>query len=214
MSTPAARANLPEDMKDKAGFIGAGIVVAVLGFVAAGLIAPASAHRSTSSDPSEPTTAASSALPTTATETTSTQTTTATTTTTPTHPPVVVLPIKSLTPGAYNKAVRQKTIRKTICRSGWMKKIRLPVSYTDALKLTQMVRYGETGSPSDYEEDHFIPLELGGAPRNPRNLWPEPVAQSRVSDPLEKSLTRKVWSGAMKLAKARAAIRAFKIANG
>jgi hypothetical protein len=30
------------------------------------------------------------------------------------------------------------------------------------------------GSPSLDEEDHLIPLELGAAPRNPKNLWPEP----------------------------------------
>ncbi len=26
----------------------------------------------------------------------------------------------------------------------------------------------------DYEEDHLIPLELGGAPADLHNLWPEP----------------------------------------
>jgi hypothetical protein len=25
-----------------------------------------------------------------------------------------------------------------------------------------------------YEEDHLIPLEIGGDPTDPRNLWPEP----------------------------------------
>jgi hypothetical protein len=44
------------------------------------------------------------------------------------------------------------------------------VSYTNKLMIKQMVQYGEGGSPADYEEDHVIPLELGGAP-NPRNLW-------------------------------------------
>jgi hypothetical protein len=42
--------------------------------------------------------------------------------------------------------------------------------YTNALKLKQMKQYGETGSPSEYKEDHFIPLELGGAPKDPKNL--------------------------------------------
>ena len=28
--------------------------------------------------------------------------------------------------------------------------------------------------PSHYQEDHLVPLELGGAPRDKRNLWPEP----------------------------------------
>ena len=31
-----------------------------------------------------------------------------------------------------------------------------------------------------YEEDHLIPLETGGNPVNPKNLWPEPF-NTRVS---------------------------------
>jgi len=152
------------------------------------------------------TTTTTTATTTTTTTTTSTTSTTAPTTTTPT----VVLPNPDLTPGVYNPKVRQKTIKKTICVKGWTKKIRPPVSYTNKLKLQQMQQYGETGSPSDYEEDHFIPLELGGAPKNPKNLWPEPHAQSKVSDPLETKLKRQVCKGLMTLKKARAAIRKFK----
>jgi len=148
--------------------------------------------------------------PTTATEPTSTLTTTTTTTTTTT----LVLPIKSLTPGRYNTAVRQTTINKTICVNGWTKTVRPKVSYTNALKIKQMVQYGETGLPSAYEEDHFIPLELGGAPKNPKNLWPEPRAQSKLSDPLETKLKHQVCKGLMTLKKARAAIRVFKNTDG
>jgi hypothetical protein len=53
--------------------------------------------------------------PTTATEPTSTQIITTTTVPVPT----VVLAIKSITPGALNAKVRQGTIRKTICKTGW-----------------------------------------------------------------------------------------------
>jgi hypothetical protein len=66
----------------------------------------------------------------------------------------------------------------------------------------------------EYEEDHLIALELGGGPRNPENLWPEPHSQSKLSDPLETSLKQKVCKGLMKLAKARAAIRLFKNTQG
>jgi hypothetical protein len=75
-------------------------------------------------------------------------------------------------------------------------------------------RRAATGSPSEYEEDHFIPLELGGAPRNPKNLWPEPRSQSKLSDPPETKLKRQVCKGLIKLAKARAAIRLFKNTQG
>jgi hypothetical protein len=59
-----------------------------------------------------------------------------------------------------------------------------------------------------------VGLELGGAPRNPKNLWPEPRSQSSKSDPLETKLKRQVCNGLMKLAKARAAIRSYKFTSG
>jgi hypothetical protein len=169
---------------------------------------------------------ATTSTATTATESTSTSTTTTVpttvTTTSPTTTfttpgpglPSIIIPDPKMTPGALNRKVRQATIRKTICKSGWTKKIRPSVSYTNALKIKQMVLYEETGSPSEYEEDHLIPLELGGAPRNPKNLWPEPRVQSRLSDPFETKLKRQVCKGVMKLKKARAAIRLFKNTYG
>jgi hypothetical protein len=146
-------------------------------------------------------------LPTTATEPTTTDTTTI-------PGSQLVLPDPAITPGALNPNVRPATIPETICKSGWTKTIRPPVSYTNALKIQQMVLYEETGSPSSYEEDHFIPLELGGAPKNPANLWPEPHSQSSKSDPLETKLKRQVCKGITTLKKAQAAIRRFKTTRG
>lgn len=124
------------------------------------------------------------------------------------------LPIKRLTPGIYLGSVSQTTIRKTICNSSWTRTIRPPVGFTNALKLKQMPLYGEEGSPAQYEEDHLIPLELGGAPRNPKNLWPEPLGQAKKSNSLETKLRRQVCEGAMKLGSARVAIRRFKFSHG
>ena len=149
------------------------------------------------------------------TQSTSVTQTNSTTVTTPgPGEPSIILPDPKITPGAFNPRVRQSTIKKTICKSGWTKKIRPPVGYTNALKVKQMVLYEETDSPSGYEEDHFIPLELGGAIRNPKNLWPEPRSQSKLSDPLETKLKRQVCRGIVTLKKARAAIRKFKNTNG
>src|SRR5437773_1158694 len=61
----------------------------------------------------------------------------------------------------------------------------------------------------DYEEDHLIPLELGGAPADPRNLWPEPYASkhgARVKDRLENALHRAVCAGQIGLRAAQRAI--------
>src|SRR6185369_5547181 len=66
------------------------------------------------------------------------------------------------TPGVLNPGVTQANIRSTICRHGWTSTIRPPESYTDALKKRQMRQYRESGSMSDYQEDHLISLEIGG----------------------------------------------------
>jgi len=50
-----------------------------------------------------------------------------------------------------------------------------PENYTHELKIEQIREYGYSDiNLRDYEEDHLIPLELGGNPTDPKNLWPEP----------------------------------------
>src|SRR5947208_15472638 len=99
------------------------------------------------------------------------------------------------TPGVLNPDVAQANIRSTVCRHGWTATIRPPTSYTNALKTKQMRQYGETGSLSDYQEDHLISLELGGNPTDPRNLWPEPYPRPTEVDQLENQLNAHVYSG-------------------
>ena len=107
------------------------------------------------------------------------------------------------TPGVLNPDVTQENIRSTICRHGWTDTIRPPVSYTNALKQKQMRQYGETGSLSDYQEDHLISLELGGSPTDPRNLWPEPYPRASDVDQIENQLNAEVCSGRLSLAEAQ-----------
>src|SRR5215475_8309458 len=82
----------------------------------------------------------------------------------------------STTYGVQDPAVTQETTGSTICHPGWTRTIRPPVSYTDNLKRQQLALYGDR-HPDDpnwtlagTEEDHRLPLELGGAPRDPLNL--------------------------------------------
>jgi hypothetical protein len=124
------------------------------------------------------------------------------------------LPNPQITPGVVNPNVRQETIRETICHAGWADAERPPTRYTSELKLEQMKQYGDKGPPSDYEEDYLFPLSLGGAARNPKNLWPEPQAQTRESNPLEQSLRSRVCRQKITLAKARAVIRQYKFVHG
>lgn len=64
--------------------------------------------------------------------------------------------------------------------------VRPPLAVTERLKRMQLgLQRPDAGVPvydwqdrrlADYEEDHLVPLALGGAPTDPRNLWPEPNA--------------------------------------
>ena len=125
------------------------------------------------------------------------------------------LPNRVLTPGAFNPAVTQATIRTTICVSGWTKTVRPPTSYTNALKVKGLVSYGFADTRlADYEEDHLVSLELGGSPTSPKNLWPEPHhiriggldLGSYTKDGFETHLKALVCAGRLTLARARAEI--------
>ena len=107
---------------------------------------------------------------------------------------------------SLNTDVTQSTIDSTICVGGWTGTIRPPVSYTNPLKFQQMVDEGFASSISDaqskagsYEEDHRIPLELGGAPSDPTNLSPEAHPGSSVKDQDENAFKASVCGGHMSL---------------
>ena len=122
-------------------------------------------------------------------------------------------PNPSLTPGVVDPAVTQANISTTICVKGYTATVRPPSSYTTNLKIQQIEEYGYADkSTASYEEDHLISLELGGSPRDPDNLWPEPYSLvapdgsdvgARVKDKLENYLHRLVCTGAMSLAAAQ-----------
>jgi hypothetical protein len=80
-----------------------------------------------------------------------------------------------------NPDVTPATIRSTICVQGWTATVRPPASYTDDLKRKQMATEHLTGTSADYEEDHRMPLELGGNPTDPQNLSPESRAPGPYS---------------------------------
>ena len=112
-------------------------------------------------------------------------------------------PDPACTPGALNPAVTQATIDRTICVEGWTATVRPPESITEQEKAASMAAYGDTGSLGDYEYDHFVPLELGGATNDPRNLWPEPGASPNPKDTVENELRQKVCGGQITLAEAQ-----------
>jgi len=121
------------------------------------------------------------------------------------------LPDSACTPGSYNPDVTQSTIHSTICVSGWTSTVRPPTTYTNPLKAQGIIDYGYSDTNmSDYEEDHLVPLELGGAPRDPGNLWPEPHYGTKTAytkDGVETKLKNAVCAGTITLSSARSAIR-------
>ena len=138
-------------------------------------------------------------------------------TTQPTSGGAPTLPSASLHPGATNQNVTQDNIQSTICTKGFTKPIRPPEQYTSDLKKQQLRDEGLPGNPSDYEEDHLISLELGGDPKDPKNLWPEPWEKkgSKLSAPgtgaeskdkVENQTNRLVCSGKMSLSDAQTRI--------
>lgn len=118
--------------------------------------------------------------------------------------PQAYLPDPSCTPGEIDQAVTQDNIASTICHSGYTQTVRPPVSYTNTLKKEQIIDYGyEDTNMSDYEEDHFISLELGGSPKDPKNLWPEPHSSTNEKDKVENYLHSQICSGKTTLVQAQ-----------
>jgi len=120
----------------------------------------------------------------------------------------------TLTPGVLNPAVTQANIASTICRHGWTRTVRPPVSYTNDLKAKGIRRYRLRGPPSAFQEDHLISLELGGDPVDPRNLWPEPYPRASAVDQIENDLNHRVCTGSLSLADAQRRESALKHTDG
>ena len=111
------------------------------------------------------------------------------------------------TPGARNPEVTQATVRETVCRPEWLEKIQPSASYMDALKAKQIDALQLTGAPTDYHEDHLIPLCAGGHPTDPRNLWPQRASGDwnyKVKDQLETWVCKSLCRGDLTLEAAQA----------
>ena len=86
--------------------------------------------------------------------------------------------------------------------------MRPPARYTNALKKLQLADWGYSDqNMKDYEEDHLVPLEVGGDPSDPKNLWPQPynVTWGAIAkDKLENYVKRAVCTKGMTLDQGRA----------
>src|SRR5437870_1140622 len=139
--------------------------------------------------------------------------------------PSYLYPDPATTPGVVNPDITQGNMGETICNPNWStKSIRPPVSYTNHLKVQQLAASKfKDKTPSHYEEDHLISLELGGNPLDPKNLWPEmwgTIAQpltsrgpfppeivgAKAKDAVENALHTEVCAGTLTLKAAQTII--------
>ena len=120
------------------------------------------------------------------------------------------LPRRAITPSAINTQVNQRNIETTVCLKGWTKTMRPPASFTNGIKHIKFRQYGIAESELDnFELDHLVPLSIGGATEDPRNLWPQPRFGNWTAadkDTLEKSLHRQVCDGKIPLVEAQRAV--------
>jgi hypothetical protein len=121
-------------------------------------------------------------------------------------------PDPAKTPGAVDRDVTQANITSTICRRDYAKSVKPSTAYTNRLKSRQLAALGLPRSKLRlFEEDYLIPLELGGAPRDPRNVWLEPLTgpwSAQDKDKLETRLNRLVCTGWVPLEEAQHEIAA------
>ncbi len=101
------------------------------------------------------------------------------------------LPTASLTPGVVGSV----TDLRTLCTPNFSSTVR---NVTSAEKAQVAAAYHFTGANSTVEYDHLISLEIGGS-NDPKNLWPQPIAEAHVKDRLENLLHREVCAGKMQL---------------
>jgi hypothetical protein len=128
-------------------------------------------------------------------------------------------PSRDCTPGAQNQDVTDKALDTTICggvrfsgrNPSWTSEQRPPTRETNTLKRDLMRSYGlQEKRVRAFELDHLIPLQLGGAPSDPHNLWPqayEPRPGAHEKDVVETWLKIQVCTHVMTLTQARTAVK-------
>ncbi len=106
-----------------------------------------------------------------------------------------------------NPDVVPATISTTICRTGWTQTVRPYVADMKLIKAEMLAAIGEPiERRNQYELDHKIPLALGGAVIDRRNLALQPIDEAREKDAIETCLSSLVCQGKIDLDDAQSAI--------
>jgi len=120
-------------------------------------------------------------------------------------------PDPALAPGVVNAKVTQENISETICNLRWLAKTKPSRRFTENLKRKQLKAWKyDDRNVKNYVEDHVIPIEVGGHPTDPRNLWPQSTTtawNAATKDKLEEYVSREVCAERMPLKDAQAAFQ-------
>ena len=95
------------------------------------------------------------------------------------HSPALPLPRPDIlppptVPGAIDRHVTQANVGRTICVPGYARSARPAYAVTGPLKRRMMDALHPGEPMADYELDHLIPISIGGAPLDARDLWLQP----------------------------------------
>jgi hypothetical protein len=128
------------------------------------------------------------------------------------------LPHPQDTPGATNPDITVHNLTHNICPPHtapdghrWTTKdVRPSASFTNKLKEKQLGTYYKgQGSDADTEEDHLIPLTIGGCPTCEKNLWPQPRTgphPASEKDQCEVKTNKEICDGGVSLTMAQKGI--------
>jgi hypothetical protein len=121
--------------------------------------------------------------------------------------PATALPNAGITPGAVDPSVTPQNLQSTVCVKGYTSTVRPDKKYTNRLKREQLRQYNYADlDPRNYEQDHLIPLNIGGSPADPKNMWPQPRDQqwgAEKKNDLEFVVYKMVCNGELALAEAQ-----------
>lgn len=109
----------------------------------------------------------------------------------------------------FNPDVTQATLGQTVCKPGWSASVRISSYEAAKIKKRQVLAlYGPDMPDTAFEENHKIPISLGGNPASAANLVPQSYGgrwNARDSDKLELHLHSLLCKGIITLAQAQAA---------
>lgn len=128
------------------------------------------------------------------------------------RPQVAAVPFRPderRTPGVIDSRITQANIGRTICNPDFIKARTPPPSWTAATTRRMANVLYPDQNPDNLVLDQLVPIALGGAPKDQRNLWLQSWAgeqSGQKKDGLETMLNRMVCSGQLTLAAAQQAV--------